>query len=257
MCINKRELIIVDESEKSVRLTLWNKIAQDFDSSNHPIVACRYLRVSEFNGKSLSLATRGILKINPDIPEVNALSRWYTESRQSILNLGSLSNLKTENLGGNGQCSYFSFKGTVVYINQEKLAYAGCSRCKKKLIQEKNEWRCGKCRKLYTRPDWQYVLTLGIADSTSQLLFNAFDGVGNHIMNTSATKLIEMKRRDIPGFHRVCKSALFKTYNMKARAKACIYNSQRRMEYLIMEATRINFIKESQELVSHIENLMD
>lgn len=235
-------MIIVDESEKSVRLTLWNKIAQDFDSSNHPIVACRYLRVSEFNGKSLSLATRGILKINPDIPEVNALSRWYTESRQSILNLGSLSNciyaddsfkknktlnvlqVKTENLGGNGQCSYFSFKGTVVYINQEKLAYAGCSRCKKKLIQEKNEWRCGKCRKLYTRPDWQYVLTLGIADSTSQLLFNAFDGVGNHIMNTSATKLIEMKRRDIPGFHRVCKSALFKTYNMKARAKACIYN---------------------------------
>ncbi|CAO3676026.1 unnamed protein product [Rhizopus stolonifer] len=165
--------------------------------------------------------------------------------------------VKTYNLGENGQCSYFSFKGTVAYINQEKLAYAGYPECKKKLIQEENEWRCGKCRKSYTRPDWQYVLTLGIADSTSKLLFNAFDGVGKYIMNTSATELIEMKKRDITGFHRVCKSVLFKTYNMKVRAKTCIYNRQRRMEYLIMEAARINFIKESQELVSLIENLMN
>jgi replication factor A1 len=69
-------LTIVDESGKSVRLTLWDKTAEEFDSSDSPIVACRGLRVSDFNGRSLSLSSAGTLKKNPDIPEAQRLRQW-------------------------------------------------------------------------------------------------------------------------------------------------------------------------------------
>ncbi|KAI9254812.1 hypothetical protein BY458DRAFT_424423, partial [Sporodiniella umbellata] len=73
---NKRELTVGDESGKSVRLTLWDKIAEEFDSSNHPIIAVRGVRVSDFNGRSLSLSASGTLKVNPDIPETKKLRQW-------------------------------------------------------------------------------------------------------------------------------------------------------------------------------------
>ncbi|KAI7896852.1 uncharacterized protein EV154DRAFT_410881, partial [Mucor mucedo] len=73
---NKRELTIVDESCKSVRLTLWDTVAEQFDSSNNPVVACKGVRVNDFNGRTLSLGGGGSIKKNPDLPEAHKLRKW-------------------------------------------------------------------------------------------------------------------------------------------------------------------------------------
>ncbi|KAG1471769.1 hypothetical protein G6F56_001933 [Rhizopus delemar] len=271
----KRELTIVDESGKSVRLTLWDKTAEEFDSSNNPIVACRGLRVSDFNGRSLSLSASGILKRNPDIPEANKLRQWYTERGQSVEQFDGYSNamssggeftggskkvnllqVRTDEYGSGSRNDYFTFKGTVCYIKQESVAYAGCPDCRKKLLQEENGWRCEKCQKTHPSPDWKYILTMGINDSTSQIFFNTFDETGRVLMGMPATELMELKDRDTTAFQRVCNKALFKTYNFKGRAKSEVYNDQSRIKYTLMEASPIDFVKESQELVNSIEKLM-
>lgn len=116
------------------------------------------------------------------------------------------------------------FKGTVAYIKQENVAYAGCPECKKKLLQEENGWRCEKCQKTFGSPDWKYILTMGINDSTSQIFFNTFDETGKIIMGMSATELMELKDRDTAAYQRACNKALFKAYNFKARARSETYN---------------------------------
>jgi replication factor A1 len=63
-------------SKKQVKLTLWDKQAESFDSAGSPIVACKGCRVSDFGGRSLSLLSSGTLKLNPDIPEAKALRQW-------------------------------------------------------------------------------------------------------------------------------------------------------------------------------------
>lgn len=75
--INKRSLLIVDDTEHPIQLTVWGSVAEEFDSNNTPIIACKGLRVNEYNGRSLSLPTFGTLTKNPSIPEAHHLYQWY------------------------------------------------------------------------------------------------------------------------------------------------------------------------------------
>lgn len=74
--VKKRQLTVVDMSKKQIKLTLWDRQAENFDSSNFPVVACKGCRVSDFGGRSLSMSSSGSLKINPEIPEAKQLRQW-------------------------------------------------------------------------------------------------------------------------------------------------------------------------------------
>ena len=50
----KRDLVVVDSSQYSARLTLWGKQAEQFGTPADPVVAFKGVRVSDFNGKWLS-----------------------------------------------------------------------------------------------------------------------------------------------------------------------------------------------------------
>ena len=47
----KRDLVVVDSTEFSARLTLWGKQAEQFGTPIDSVIACKGVRVSEFNGK--------------------------------------------------------------------------------------------------------------------------------------------------------------------------------------------------------------
>jgi replication factor A1 len=49
----KRDLVVVDNTEFSVRLTLWGKQAEQFSIPIDSVIACRGVRVGDFNGKWL------------------------------------------------------------------------------------------------------------------------------------------------------------------------------------------------------------
>ena len=60
----KREIILVDRSETEVSLTLWGNTAINFSAVGNPIVAAKGVRVSDYNGVTLS---GGDILINPDM----------------------------------------------------------------------------------------------------------------------------------------------------------------------------------------------
>lgn len=239
---NKRELTIVDDSCKSVRLTLWDTVAEQFDSAGTPVIACKGVRVNDFNGRTLSLGGGGSIKKNPDIPEAQKLQKWYSEKGHSanfesfasgMGGMGDMSQstpvltlqqVKDQNIGMGDKPDYFSFKGTVVFIKSENPAYPACPECKKKLLMEENGWRCENCQKSFPTPDYRYILTISVEDTTSQIYVSGFDDLGNALLKMGANELIALKDSDAGAAQQVFNRALFQTFNFKIRAKNETYN---------------------------------
>ncbi|KAF7726530.1 Replication factor A protein 1 [Apophysomyces ossiformis] len=255
----KREVVIVDDTQKQIRLTLWDRTAEQFDGSGSPVIAVKGARVGDFGGRSLSLSSTGQLKVNPDVPERNQLTQWYnmhgTSTTYATFSNGqaagpvgvrsnpkiTLQQAKTDNLGMSERPDYFIAKATVVYIRQENPAYPSCPTCMKKMVEDAG---------------WRYLLTLSMEDATSQVFMNAFDEIGNQVLGTTANELMKLKENDLVAYQKAFTNALFKTYNVKVRAKSETYNATTRTKYQILEATPIDFVKESQELAAAVEKLV-
>jgi replication factor A1 len=78
--VSKRELTIVDDSNFSCRLTLWDRTAETFDAPDQPVMAFKGVKVGDFGGRSLSMVGSSTMTANPDIPEAHRLRGWCVVS---------------------------------------------------------------------------------------------------------------------------------------------------------------------------------
>ncbi|GKZ52122.1 replication factor A protein 1, partial [Aspergillus brasiliensis] len=70
---NKRELVMVDNTGFSVRLTIWGTTALNFNALPESVIAFKGVKVSDFGGRSLSLLSSGSMAVDPDIEEAHKL----------------------------------------------------------------------------------------------------------------------------------------------------------------------------------------
>jgi replication factor A1 len=213
---DKRELTLVDDSQFSVRLTIWGKMATTFSAQPESVIAFKGVKVSDFGGRSLSLLSSGTMALDPDIEEAHRLTGWYdsqgrTESFNTHNNMASLgsatgrqdqtkciSQVKDENLGME-DTDYFTLTATIVYIKQDNFAYPACinESCNKKVVEQPDgTWRCEKCDVTHPRPQYRYMMSVNVNDHTGQLWLSCFDDVGRIIMGMSADELMEIKEND-------------------------------------------------------------
>lgn len=185
--VAKRELTIVDQSQMSVRLTLWGKQAENFaGADDKPVIAFKGVKVGDFGGRSLSMFSSSTMIVNPDIPEAHGIRGWYDNEGTGAqfrsystaglaggagapaggaapgANLSerrTIGQVKDEGLGMSGEKpDYFNTRATVVYIKQENLYYTACpsDNCNKKVNQEPDgSWRCEKCDTTYPEPEYR------------------------------------------------------------------------------------------------------
>jgi replication factor A1 len=79
----KRQLVVCDDTNTSVEVTLWGHIAKSNDEqklAGCPVVALKSLQVSDFGGRSLSMGFEGSLVLNPDLKEAAALKNWWSQT---------------------------------------------------------------------------------------------------------------------------------------------------------------------------------
>ena len=74
--MKKRDIVLVDMTNAAVTITLWGNDAQSFDGTMNPVLAIKGARVSDYNGKTLSVSMSSTLTLNPDIPEAHQLRGW-------------------------------------------------------------------------------------------------------------------------------------------------------------------------------------
>ena len=246
---SKRELTLVDNTNFSVRLTIWGTAASTFEVPLESVIAFKGVKVSDFGGRSLSLLSSGTININPDVDEAHVLKGWYdaqgrndqfTSHANAGGALGELSGkqdsiktvqaVKEENLGIGEKPDYFTIKATVIYLRHENPAYPACPtpECSRKKVFADDEggWRCEKCGKTHPKPEYRYVLSINVSDFTGQIYLSCFDESARLIMGMGADQLMEMKENGTDKDAWQAATGQFLTF--RCRAKQDNYQDQQR-----------------------------
>lgn len=250
---DKRDLTLVDNSGFSVRLTIWGSTATNFNVMPESVVAFKGVKVSDFNGRSLSLLSSGIMTVDPDIEEAHKLKGWYDAQGRSDTftsyastggTMGSggrteqfktIAQVREEQLGMSEQPDYFTLKATIVYIKPDNLTYPACpsDNCNKKVTeQDPGRWRCEKCDKTFPQPQHRYIMLMNVSDHTGQLWLSCFDEVGKLVMGVSANELVEAKEENEHAAEEIMQNANCRTWIFRCRAKTEYFGDQQRFVHL-------------------------
>lgn len=269
--LSKRDLVLADRSGYSCRCTLWGKQAEQWSHNDNPIVAFKGLKVSDFNGRSLSLNSSSTMHIDVDMPETNSLRGWYQkEGHKGNFNthggggagaargssgfkreeMKTLLEVRESEMGSRDKPEFFNSRASIVTIKQENIAYPACMAegCNKKVNDTGNGWHCEKCDKTWPKPQYRYLLGIQVADHTAQAWLQAFNDVATEIIGMNADQLMEIKDNDEAEFQKVIHKAQSKTYNFECRAKNDTYNDQTRVRYGVIKAYPLDFTAETRNL---------
>ncbi|CAG7833681.1 unnamed protein product [Allacma fusca] len=269
--LKKREITLIDQTCKEINLTIWGKTAEDFCDDSQPIIAVKAAKVSDFNGKSLSLLQSSALHINPDISEAHVLRGWFDKDGHSIISQ-SLSG--AGRVGGGGPApfklaaeanevttvdmekgDYFMSKVTLMAIKRDNAVYKACNtdKCNKKVMDLGNGmYRCEKCSKETPNYKSRLMLNCNFADFTDNFWATAFQDHGESILGDTSEKLGDMFDNRSDEFDAVIKEALFSQYIIKFRSRMENYNNETRKKFTIVDLNKINHAEYCKQLLADI-----
>ncbi|KZT61592.1 replication factor-a protein [Calocera cornea HHB12733] len=281
--VSKRDLTIVDRSGFSCRITLWGKIADDFDVPVNPVISFRGLRVGDFNGRSLSYENgTSRMEIQPDSEEAHAMRGWFeavgatqtytacqgtsapqgTSAGLDRKELLSIADVINSNIGME-KAEYFTVKLRILWTpNREStFSYPACrtAKCQKKLEEKEDtdQWQCAKCDTVWDEPEYRYTTRIGAADHKESAWFSVFDEVAAQLFEMKAIDLQNLKESDEHGFARQMRVPQSKQYYFKCKAQESIVNSQSRVKYTILKAFPIHYITEIKQLIRTMKESYD
>ena len=163
--------------------------------------------------------------------------------------------LKTNGDIGRGT-NYFTLKATVNNIKTEKLWYAACPTCSKKVTEEANgDFNCEKCGTTMAECTYRYLLQMAVADDTNSAWVSAFNETAGIILDATAKDLAELKDEDETAFDDKIDIAKFNQLLLRCRAKYETWNDVSRLKTNVVAVSPINFVKESSALLAAIASL--
>ncbi|CAI2171261.1 17854_t:CDS:10 [Funneliformis geosporum] len=258
--IDKRDIIIVDDSGYEIKLTTWGQQVNELrDVEPGTVIICKNARVGDFQGKNLSMYGISRLLIDPDIPQTYPLREWVKngglEKETNVFSSGfypgssnfrnnpekTIAQIVKENIGHNSEKGeYFVTRGTIVFIKKESMFYAACPTdgCNKKVIEDgENSYR------------------INVSDHTDGMWFQCFNETGSIIMGKDADELNNIKENDEAFFEDWIDARFFKTYIFKCRAKMENYQEKNIIKYHITEVIPIDFVEHGKALLNNINEL--
>jgi len=279
--LKKKEIVLVDKSSTEVSLTLWGNNAETLDLSNAPILAAKNVRVSDFNGVTLS---GGDILVNPDMDMAHELKGWWDNEGYSLqsrsisvagarggdggaggANVKMIGEVKMENLGSEqgGKGDYYNTVATVTFFSKDKALYKACGKqideknvCNKKVNdQGDGTYRCEKCGESKPAFAWRIMLQLNMGDSSDNIWASCFQETAEKILNTTSQELGQALEQDEERYNSIFTEVTFKTFNFRMRAKSETYNDETRVKHTIISAEEINWPAYCTKLLSEIQSL--
>jgi replication factor A1 len=273
--LRKREITLTDDSGFDVRLTIWgDKCSIDISPDSTPIVAIKYCKVGDYQGRTLSTSMNSTILVNPDIPEGHTLYQFKVQNGDALptgqsLSTGggdknndgidkrkSLVSIVEDGMGLSEKPDYVSVKGTVTFIKHDQDDgpwYTACpgEGCNKKVIQGLGDsWQCEKCNREYSSCNRRYILSMSLADHTGTQWVSLFDEQAQQLLGHSAEDLHQMKiSGDDAAYERVFADALFKQLCIRLRVKQEMVNDEPRLKCTSFSMGSVDFAAESKQLL--------
>jgi replication factor A1 len=280
---DKRTVIIGDDTNKMIGVTLWGDAAHKDGLNELQVVAFRACRVSEYRGKSLNASSSvSDTVVSPNHPRCAQLKRWCGEMSASELRN------KMESLGGETQAArpkdaavtidqmaamveadqdiqsgqragYYNVNCflTWFYIDetgQRQLFYLACQQCKKKVTQENEGYWCINCNRQYESAVPTYNFQMKVADMSQSIGVSVLGEMGEDIMGKPAKEFYEMKD-DVEAIKNLRSERSFVHFNMTIRAKkdmGASYSQEMAdsVRYQCIRVTPHSFVEENKNLLT-------
>ena len=154
----KRDLEIVDDSQHSIRVTLWGERAEKelakYDQA--PVIAFKGVKLGDYGGRSIGTYGSSTIVANPEVPETMKLRMWYDNGGQSasVTSLSSsgggggfrneiqpVSDIVDLNLGHGEKSDYIDVIAMCAHIRKDRASwYCACPnqrdgrQCNKKVL---------------------------------------------------------------------------------------------------------------------------
>ncbi|CAN6336074.1 unnamed protein product [Urochloa humidicola] len=265
----KRTLQLKDMSGRSVEVTFWGKFCDaegqqlqvQCDSGLNPVLALKSVRVTEFNGRSVSSISSTQLKINPDFPEAEKLQHWYvTEGKNAAcvsLSVASgmgktdirktVVQIKDENLGRSEKPDWITVKAAISHVSTESFCYPACTldvngrKCQKKVINNGDgTWLCERCDQTLPNCEYRYLLQCQIQDHTGFTYATAFQDPGVEIIGCSAEELYNIKEEDAEQFAEIIQGVRWQQFLFKLKVFEETFNDEQRVKCSIQKAEKLD-----------------
>jgi len=277
--LTKREVTLVDRTATDVTMTLWGTTAENFDGTNNPILAAKNVRISDYNGVTLS---GGDVLINPDMPLAHELKGWWENDGSSMEttsitvsgarggesggasgNFKMISEAKQDGLGSSEKGEYYNTMATITFFSKDKALYKACGEqtsdgkeCMKKVVEiGDGNFRCEKCMKEKQEFRWRMILQLNMADSTDNNWATCFQESAEKILSVTSQELGDALERDEERYNNIFTEATFKTFNFRMRAKEDKYNDEVRVKHSVIGVEPLNWSQYCSKLITEIETL--
>ncbi|KAF8341409.1 uncharacterized protein EI90DRAFT_2904905 [Cantharellus anzutake] len=269
-----RDLMLVDNTGYSIRLTVRGNRAEYFDNHTNPVVAVKGARVNNSSTTHLDMPNASYMQVEPDNPQAHVLRRWYDQGgkaetfRPQVSSSGpdpSFSGFNNnepcpiaiaqEKFPGLGDTpDYFVLHATVVLFG-ENVYYMSCPgpNCQKKVLeQDDGTWRCERCAKSYVNCKYRYLMGVSVADHTGQLFLQGFNEIAEQLLGISAKDYHDLIE-DSDAARAKLVEAKYKVWDLSCRVKQETYNGVTRPRYVINRVFAPDYAKEGLRLLEFVE----
>ncbi|SBT31149.1 replication protein A1, large subunit, putative [Plasmodium ovale wallikeri] len=274
----KRDLVLIDESNETINVTLWGDHAlkvDEIDLRNNCIICFKHVKIGEWQGKKLESHPKTKIEINPEIDRSYILKNWWDNNKQSIYNSininsnvfnielqKSIEDIKKDVNAANddalvGKGIIFTTFGFIDHIYNSLPVYSACPDCNKKMITNVVEdemdssspamdesMYCAKCDKNNV-PIYNYSVNLKITDNTDSLRASAFANCAKTIMNgMSADDFMKLRQEyisqeNIENFD-VIEKVKLNEFFFRIKAYMTSHMDEVKRNYTILEAIPLN-----------------
>jgi replication factor A1 len=283
--MTKQTLTLVDKTAE-VNLTLWGEqtCTDTAKFSNNPILCIKGAKVSHYGGRSLNSLKSSVLSFNPDnIPETAVLTQWFSnggasssKSMTTSAATGGGSRLggaeefdkratleevkdKTVDRNPSDKPMYMSVKATpsVLKYGERSPWYPACPDTKKKLVEVTNgRWLCESTQKEYEKPDYRYVLSVQIQDTTGNSYVSFFNDEAEKLLGTNANELQSLQEMNKALFESTFKKATWGDYLFKLRIKAESYEGKVTHKMHVIALEKVDFVEDSKNMLRQIHSFV-
>lgn len=254
----RKDIVLVDETG-IIRCTFWGSKAEE-EIEVDSVLAIKNIKVSDYNGVSLSSINSSQIHINPDINEAHILLGWYNENGKNIkinipereLKISYLSDIK------NYEMPFSSCRATLIFFKEDNMMYESCKEegCTKKVFKnEFGEYRCEKCDKNSYECTYRYMMQINISDCSETIWATLFNDQAVSLFGISCDEFRDIAENDPNQSQVFIKKFLFKDYIIKLRSRQETYNDEVRMRYNVSEIRPIKYDEECRKNINKLEKL--
>lgn len=140
------------------------------------------------------------------------------------------------------------------FIPSDKIYYAGCPTCKKKLLEENSVMKCPNCNNIINDPYYYFTASFRVKDCTSDQFVDCFGNIAESIIGVTGLDFrnaIVSNNNDF--LKQICKNIEFKEFILKVKVRTQIYNNIEKKKLGIISSEPVEIKDEINRMFKYLE----